>query len=563
MKSAALRNLLAMISMLFVTSARAQDLPTPIPKDTDAGGSLKMHRPDAVKERSSSASTPSPTAPATDSCCRDVPPARLGDLFDIWIEAYGADPTGVRSSCSAWSSALATIPNGGTIHFGRGVYKLPCSLTASNVSLRVAGAGASQSTLRFTAPGGGFVVTQDSHNYFTQFDNLKIQTVGMNQTESAAIWVNYTEGSHQLFNSGVFRDISIDGVGARAHQHYWKYGIHCTGCDAGLAQNVDINGLTASFSGSGWSPSSQMSVGVLIDGGKNAGVGSSLGSNGFVEDHVTVYDSVVGTQFIDDSEGPVIVNGNYVGVNHGVYAPDGTNWPSFFVQNDAFACYTDCVLFAGYQQGQINANYAMKRPESTENFTCYVIADNPGVGTSLGNIISANACSGFKGNSTGGTAIAVSLGAQSERNLVEANSAYNVDYFINENNGRAYHKIADNLLGGFVTPSDAGWCSVTGPAPNISSGLPCKTFRVAQSSATTITTLLNGQVGQIAVLTFADSNSTLRNGANLALNGGVDWIPYRGDTITFIKDSATEWREIARAAAPNARRRLQSSVFGK
>ncbi|WP_158658662.1 hypothetical protein [Methylocystis bryophila] len=562
MKSATLLNVFLAVASVFVTTpGQAKDLLSSTSEDSDVQEPVSPPNVGPAKGR----------APAAVSS-GNVAPARLANLPEVQIDAYGADPTGVRSSCSAWTSALTAIPNGGTIHFGRGSYKLPCALKASNVSLRVSGAGASQSILGFTAPGGGFVVMQESHNYFTQFDNLKIQTVQLNQIETAAIWVNYTEGSHQLFNSGVFRDISIDGVNDGAHQHYWKYGVHCTGCDAGLAQNVDINGINANFRGSGWSPTSQMSVGVLVDGGKAAGVGASLGSNGFLEDHVTVYDSVVGTQFMDDSEGPVVINGNYVGVNHGVYAPDGANWPSFFVQNNAFSCYVDCVLFAGYQQGQIYANYAMKRPESSEDFICYVIADNPGIGTSIGNIISNNACSGFKGNSAGGTAIAVSLGPATEQTLVEANSAYNVDYFIEEHNGQTYNKITNNLLFGSVTswinkPNyateftnnspiitrlDRGWCPVSGARPNLSAGLPCKTFRLFQSGPTTVTDFLNGQVGQIAILTFLDNNSTLTASAQLALNNGVDWTPESGDTITFIKDTEIEWRELGRSSVCSA-----------
>jgi hypothetical protein len=493
----------------------------------------------------------------------------IANLPEVWINAYGADPTGVSDNCSAWTAALAAIPapNGGTIRFSAGNYKFAsCALTVANRHIRISGAGPGSTFLNFPNAGtGGISVSQNSHNFQTIVDGLTVNAQ-VNQTSLAAIWVNYTEAARGMFSTGVFKDVTIDGQVSLAHQYYWKYGIHCTGCDQGLAHNVTINGVASGSTGSGWSNGSQMNVGLLIDGGTNAGVGSSAGSNGFVQDHVQVFDAVIGTQFMDDSEGPVVSSGNYVGVNHGVYAPNGANWPSFFVSKNAFACYADCVYFAGYQQGQIVANYILKRPDSTQNFTCVVIADNVGVGNSIGNSILGNACQGLKGTAAGGTATGVSIGNATDRTSVQGNNFYALDYVVNGNNGSGYQIITGNSTSGTIgawftginyqslfkdnfpatSTADLGWCAATGATPNVSTALPCKTFLLSQSGATNVTSLANAQIGQPIYLTVTDSNTTFVNSSSLLMLGGANYTATNGDAFVFLKESATVTREISR-----------------
>lgn len=66
-------------------------------------------------------------------------------------------------------------------------------------------------------------------------------------------------------------------------------------------------------------------------------------------------------------------------------------------------------------------------------------------------------------------------------------------------------------------------------------------LKTANTTATTITALDNGNEGQPVMVVFGDSNTTVDfTGTNLKGNGGVDWSPTANDHMTCIYDG-TNW----------------------
>ncbi|RAJ92228.1 hypothetical protein LX87_05196 [Larkinella arboricola] len=82
---------------------------------------------------------------------------------------------------------------------------------------------------------------------------------------------------------------------------------------------------------------------------------------------------------------------------------------------------------------------------------------------------------------------------------------------------------------------------------------PASLFTVSAASAQNLTFLGSGTVGQLVILHFTDSNTTLVHstaGATGSLNlaGGRNWNPKAGDCIIFYRNGTT-WEEVTRSAA--------------
>jgi hypothetical protein len=73
-----------------------------------------------------------------------------------------------------------------------------------------------------------------------------------------------------------------------------------------------------------------------------------------------------------------------------------------------------------------------------------------------------------------------------------------------------------------------------------------RTAMATNSSATTVTDLLNGYKGQLLTVLFTDSNTTLQHGSNFKLAGGVDFVSTADDSITLVYQGA-HWQEVSRS----------------
>ena len=487
------------------------------------------------------------------------------------VQVEGADTTGGASACTAFSAAVTALgalsPVGGTIQVPAGAFNLAsCQITASNMNIRLMGAGqgATQVIFTGTANTGGIAISQNSAIYSTMVDDMSVWTT-VNQTTTSAITVTYPSGSY-LGQLGVFSNIDIADLND-AYTNYWNVGIYCAYCSAGVVRNIEINGNVHTNSSSGVS-ASNTNYGVYLKGGA-----IGVGSNGFLMDHVQVYDVNYCAYSDGDNEGVIFVNGNCVGTNHGYFAVNGENTPSLFVQNNAFANYYDGVNIAGIDQGMIANNVFYKRPDSAQNWIGVVMGTGGGYTSAL-NIVHDNYFVGFKGTAAGGTAIAMYNASGAVANDFHHNIIQSVDYVVDWNSGASQNYFTDNIWQGtpaptawfvnadyknvvarnypLLTTDDGGICTATGATPNISGGLACADFYLTNSGGgggTSVTALSNGYPGQIASIIAGDANTIYTQGAALQMFGGVNYHANSGDISTFIYDNGNGWREIARLSS--------------
>jgi hypothetical protein len=73
---------------------------------------------------------------------------------------------------------------------------------------------------------------------------------------------------------------------------------------------------------------------------------------------------------------------------------------------------------------------------------------------------------------------------------------------------------------------------------------------LTNSAATTVTNFMNGHIGQSLMVTFADGNTTLKNGTNIFLIGGAD-VTYMSGNLVLLhaslgstSTSTPIWREV-------------------
>lgn len=70
----------------------------------------------------------------------------------------------------------------------------------------------------------------------------------------------------------------------------------------------------------------------------------------------------------------------------------------------------------------------------------------------------------------------------------------------------------------------------------------------ANSGATTITGIDDGQRGWQIVIIAGDANTTLQHGSNLQLIGNANWTMASGDVVVFVTEDGTVWRETPQPA---------------
>lgn len=481
------------------------------------------------------------------------------------VVQVSADRTGVTSACPgvlAAQNAIQALPNGGTMLFPQGVFNMAsCKITLSNRNVRVAGVGIGVTELLFTGTpnSGGISVSQSSFNFNTEIDHMSIET-NITQSAASAISVTYP-GGNELGVLGVFDTLDIGGVEG-VESAYWGAGIYCARCAAGSIRDSSIQGAFDLVGGEMGSSTTLYGLHLVGDS-----------SNEFLVDHTQFYNMQYAVYNDGDNESISFVNGSQaVGVNHGLYFPNGANYPGFHLFGSDYACYIDCIYIAGWQQGTISGNTIYKRPDSTQNFTAIVLANQGGSFSTFDSTIHDNVFIGFKGNAgTAGTAIAVSLDTAVAGVDVHDNVWTTSDFFLNGNTGTGVNYVHDNSWNGSPTPTawvtnvnynnvmfrnfpvittdDLGYCPASGATLNISGGLVCNDFLVSQSGATNVTSLANGYPGQVAILAPTDNNTTYVQGAGLILAGETNYNAQAGDVSTFLYDTAAGWRETSRLAA--------------
>lgn len=79
--------------------------------------------------------------------------------------------------------------------------------------------------------------------------------------------------------------------------------------------------------------------------------------------------------------------------------------------------------------------------------------------------------------------------------------------------------------------------------PSVARG---RVFTVANTGATTITTFDDATPGETYTFIFSDGNTTVQDGANLHLSGGVNFISTADDVLVLVYDG-TSFYEVSRS----------------
>lgn len=96
------------------------------------------------------------------------------------VIAYGADPTGVADSTTAFTNAIASFAVGGIVWIPVGTYKIASTITIATPHIRFCGASRTDSILNWTGSTSGtmFVCNQ----WYQGFENLTFTTAANTQT---------------------------------------------------------------------------------------------------------------------------------------------------------------------------------------------------------------------------------------------------------------------------------------------------------------------------------------------------------------------------------------------
>ena len=159
------------------------------------------------------------------------------------------------------------------------------------------------------------------------------------------------------------------------------------------------------------------------------------------------------------------------------------------------------------------------------------------------NMIHNNFFAGFPGT----TKIAVLLNTGCGNNRIHDNAVMDgtIPSALLINAGAEKNNITYNNL-----PTAIQTFAANDATPSVGNALN-RHFNTANSSATTVTTLDDGYVGQVVSIMCNDANTTFQhNGTGFVLEGSVSWTAGAGAIITFRQDVAGGlWREMSRRTA--------------
>jgi len=149
---------------------------------------------------------------------------------NVSVADFGADPTGVADSTTAFNNAFTAWAGVGTLSIPPGTFLLNSTLTApaNPTNGIVQGASSSETILKFTNAGNGLVMSSNQ-----SVKNLQIQTTNA----SAGIGLRISGLNQNI--SGV--QITRSGSGV------WAKGIQCYGTVTTLIQNCYINSNAATI----------------------------------------------------------------------------------------------------------------------------------------------------------------------------------------------------------------------------------------------------------------------------------------------------------------------------
>lgn len=247
---------------------------------------------------------------------------------NISVIDYGADPTGVSDSTSAFQAAINALPDGGTINVPFGTYTLTSTVSFPNGNIQIVGAN---------------FVHQWSKPYFTDVGTtIKIAHTGngfdlMNRTTNTITTNNITfKGLTVVGNSDVSRSASA---------FYWDMGGEASFSRGFFFQNVGIRWFTRAFHAIKGTPT----AGNLTQG--------QLGDLQIVQSNIQFCDYIIDT--ITSGANYVQVNGFTFNRNDAGNNTNGMRVSMFGgeINNNILEGQADTILVLNSRSFEIANNY--------------------------------------------------------------------------------------------------------------------------------------------------------------------------------------------------------------
>jgi len=347
-----------------------------------------------------------------------------GNVYNAVL--YGADPTGVNDSCPAMLKILgdhgSNLPAlGASLKFPAGKYRfLSNCLDVTNKPIAYLGDGAGVTWFYFTTTSAGITVSNTSNRYPIIFKDLQILTAVVQPT-NAAIYVNVDISLRNAGGPGaIFEDLMIGNWGNTTT--YWRYGIHCNGCNNAFAKNVKIWGMSV-ITPTGVDAANNMKAGFLVTGESQA----------FAKfyDYVELAD--VGEEAAGDVEGAPEFGNQFIGVNYGwIYhsgsygdPTSGADYPGPEIVNCNVAAWKAAYQQFGWAVTVITGSTIWRRNDNVQTYVAIGLYDGVFGGTTVGsvkNLITTNSIVGWNSGDTSTIQnTGISFGPNSVNNIVHDN----------------------------------------------------------------------------------------------------------------------------------------------
>ena len=107
-----------------------------------------------------------------------------------------------------------------------------------------------------------------------------------------------------------------------------------------------------------------------------------------------------------------------------------------------------------------------------------------------------------------------------------------------------YERIATFLGTGIFRYGPIVTFVIADATPSVAGG---NRFKEVNTAPTTITAFDDGTDGQILIILFTTGNTTIQDGANLQLNGGVNFVGSANDILELVRFD-TIWYQVAPSA---------------
>lgn len=346
----------------------------------------------------------------------------LGYANPVW---WGADPTGVNNSATAFTNALAASSN---IVFPPGIFifgsQIVYTLPNATASVKIEGAGTENTVLEWAA-GGGLKINYVGPSNSSHIRDISLLTGTTNV--GSAIFLSQTAAS--ISNPAVtapsdITNVSLHGSDGYALTDYWATAISVIGVSNVNYYGVDITG-DAAIGGTGVSISGSAAVIPVV----------------FNFIHSVFNNLNIGINYGTFTQGVSVSQSNFTGDNYGILVPTGTAAPDQLIVSDSqFNCELQGILDeVGVGSELIHHNLFIVITTSSsgvgiqiQNSTVYVIEGNEFniQGTKVGiypvGIDISSSQSGFSGvisgNQLDSMTTAIILGSGSTGVNVQANA---------------------------------------------------------------------------------------------------------------------------------------------